>query len=248
MIRTAIVIGAGRGIGLAAAKALLEKGYNAVLAARHSGDEIRDLEQKYGGRLRFVHADISVAGDREGLIQSALKLGGRIDMIVNCAGVAPRARKDMLDISEADYDYVMDINLKGTYFLTQAAANWMCANAVEGRIVNIGSISAESVSLNRAEYCMSKAGERMLTQLFAVRLAPFHIGVFEISPGVIETEMIQTVKGKYEKLAADGVIPMHRIGTPDDVAKIVGAIADGEMDYATGTVFHCTGGLHIPNL
>lgn len=248
MIKTAIVTGSSRGIGFAAAKALLEKGYNVLISARTPTDDVRVLEEKHGKRLRFVRADIGAAEDRERLICEALEQYGRIDLLVNCAGVAPRVRKDMLEIEESDYDYVMNINLKGTYFLTQAVANWMCEHAVEGQIINIGSISAERISLNRAEYCISKAGERMLTQLFAARLAPFHIGVFEISPGVIETQMIQKVREKYEKLAEDGVIPMKRLGTPEDVAKMVCAIADGAMDYATGTVFHCTGGLHIPIL
>ena len=248
MKKTAVVTGASRGIGFAAARALLEKGYNAVLSARSPSEGVDRLAEQYGGRVLFVRADIGNAEDRDRLLHSALEQYGGIDLLVNSAGVAPRVRRDMLEITEADYNYVMDINLKGTYFLTQAVANWMRAHAVAGRIINIGSISAESVSLNRAEYCLSKAGERMLTQLFAARLAADHIGVFEISPGVIDTQMIQTVHEKYEQLAASGVIPMKRLGTPEDVAGMVCAIADGAMDYATGTVFHCTGGLHIPTL
>lgn len=248
MKKTAVITGASRGIGFAASKALLEKGYNAVLSARSPSEEVQELAAQYGERIRFVRADIGNAEDRGALLRTAIEQYGAIDLLVNSAGVAPRVRRDMLEITEEDYDYVMDINLKGTYFLTQAVANWMRAHAVAGRIINIGSISAQSVSLNRAEYCLSKAGERMLTQLFAARLAADHIGVFEISPGVIDTQMIQTVHEKYEKLAESGVIPMKRLGTPEDVAGIVCAIADGAMDYATGTVFHCTGGLHIPVL
>lgn len=248
MKKTAIVTGASRGIGLAAAKALLEKGFYVIAAARSPDKEAAGLMEQYGDSVQFVSADISAAEGRACLIRRALERYGSIDILINSAGVAPKARRDMLEITEDDYDYVMDINLKGTYFLTQAAANWMRAHEVEGKIINIGSISADSVSLNRAEYCMSKAGERMLTQLFAARLAPFHIGVFEISPGVIKTRMIETVQEKYEQLAETGGIPMKRLGTPEDVAKIVGAVADGAMDYATGTVFHCGGGLHIPSL
>lgn len=248
MKKTAVVTGASRGIGFAAAKALLEKDYNAVISARSPSEGVSELTKQYGERVRFTRADIGRAEDREQLIREALEQYGRIDILVNSAGVAPRSRRDMLEITQADYDYVMDINLKGTYFLTQAVANWMRAHAVPGRIINIGSISAQSVSLNRAEYCLSKAGERMLTQLFAARLAGDHIGVFEISPGVIDTQMIRTVHEKYEKLAESGVIPMRRLGTPEDVAGIICAIADGAMDYATGTVIHCTGGLHIPSL
>lgn len=248
MKQTAVITGASRGIGFAVAKALLEKNYNTVISARSPSEGVNELAEQYGGHVRFVRADIGNAEERDHLLRASLEYYGGIDLLVNSAGVAPRVRRDMLEITEADYDYVLDINLKGTYFLTQAVANWMRAHSVAGRIINIGSISAESVSLNRAEYCLSKAGERMLTQLFAARLAADHIGVFEISPGVIDTQMIQTVHEKYEKLAESGVIPMKRLGTPEDVAGIVCAIADGAMDYATGTVFHCTGGLHIPTL
>lgn len=247
MSKTAIVTGASRGIGLQIAKTLLEKGFNVVVTARSESPEIKELKALYGEKITFTAADISVEADRENVVNSAVQNYGEINLLVNNAGVAPRVRKDMMDISEEDYDYVMNINLKGTYFITQAVAKQM-NKAAGGRIVNIGSISFDTVSLNRAEYCMSKAGVHMLTQLFAVRLAPENIGVFEICPGVIDTPMIEKVKDKYNKLAQEGAIPVKRLGAPQDIANVVSAIADGLLDYATGSSIRCDGAMHIPIL
>ena len=246
-MRTAIVTGAGRGIGFAVAKALLEKGFNTILCARHKNDDVVELEKKFKEQICFLSADISKTEDRQLIVDTACQKYGTPYILVNCAGVAPRTRKDMLEITEDDFDYVVDINLKGTYFLTQKVANLMVEKG-EGYIVNIGSISADTVSLNRAEYCMSKAGVRMLTELFATRLAGHNISVFEVAPGVINTNMISTVKAKYDGLAADGTIPAKRLGEPEDVAKIVEAVVDGKLDYCTGTVLHCGGALHISTL
>lgn len=247
MIKTAIVTGASRGIGLRAAEALLEKGFCVTLCARNRNDAISDLEQAYKDAVCFVQADIADSDSRAKILHDTLNSFERLDVLINNAGVAPKTRKDMLEITEQDFDYVMDINLKGTYFLTQAAAKLMEKQG-GGYIINTGSISADIVSLNRAEYCMSKAGVRMLTKLFAARLAPYNIGVFEVSPGVIETDMIASVKAKYDALAESGAIPAGRLGTPDDVAKIVLSIVSGALDYSSGTVIHCDGGLHIPSL
>lgn len=244
MSNTAIITGGSRGIGLQTAKTLLSNGFNVVITARNMNDDIIELETLYADKFMFVSADIGSHEDRENLVTSAVEKFGSIDLLVNNAGVAPKVRKDMLEICEDDYDYVMNINLKGTYFLTQAVAKHM-QNCGGGRIVNIGSISSDTVSLNRAEYCMSKAGVHMMTQLFAVRLAADNIGVFEISPGVIDTPMIEKVKDKYNKLAQDGVIPMKRLGTPEDIANVIKAISDGALDYATGSVIRCDGAMHI---
>lgn len=184
MSKNAIVTGASRGIGLWTARVLLEKGYSVVVSARSKSEGIMELENLYGSAVSFVPADISCDKDRKKLIEAAVGTYGKITLLVNNAGVAPRERKDMLEISEDDYDYVMDINLKGTYFLTQQASKQMLHSG-GGRIINIGSISFDTVSLNRAEYCMSKAGVHMLTELFAVRLASENIKVFEISPAGI---------------------------------------------------------------
>ena len=247
MMKTAIVTGAARGIGLAVAEALLQKGYRTVLCSRHENENIARLREKYRDNMIFISADISSTADREKILSTATENFGTPFILVNNAGVAPKTRKDMLEITEENFDYVLGINLKGTYFLTQMAANLM-KEKNEGYIVNIGSISADTVSLNRAEYCISKAGVRMITGLFAERLAGNNIGVFEIAPGVIDTDMISKVKPRYDSLADNGTIPAKRLGRGEDVANTVLAIADGAMDYCTGTVLHCDGGLHIPTL
>lgn len=247
MSNTAIVTGGSRGIGLEIVKALLKKDYNVVISSRSINADVEALINEYGKRVSFVPSDIGCAKDRNEIVNTAVERYGGVTLLVNNAGVAPRVRKDMLEIGEDDYDYVMDINLKGAYFLTQAVAKLMI-KAGEGRIINTGSISSNTVSLNRAEYCMSKAGVSMMTRLFAVRLAEYNIPVIEIAPGVIDTPMIEKVKDKYNALAENGTIPAKRLGMPSDIAKAVEAVADGKLDYATGTVIRCDGGLHISTL
>lgn len=243
--KTAVITGASRGIGLEIAKELLKKDYYCILTARNMNDNLLALANEYGDKCFIKTLDISLLSDRECLIRDIIDKRGSVDVLVNNAGVAPKVRKDMLDILEDDFDYVLDINLKGTYFVTQAVAKIMNYG---GKIINIGSISAESVSTNRAEYCIAKAGISMITSLFAVRLAEQAIAVFEVRPGVIDTDMISNVKEKYNALANDGVIPTKRLGNPTDVAKIVLALASGSFDYATGSIIECGGGLHIKSL
>lgn len=247
MNKTAIVTGASRGIGYAIAQTLLSEGYNVVISARKMNDNLQELERIHTDKCIVCLADIAIQSDRDKIVTTATESFGGIDLLVNNAGVAPLVRKDMLDITIEDYDYVTDINLKGTFFLTQQVAKVM-QQVQRGRIVNIGSVSSESVSVNRAEYCISKAGISMITKLFAVRLAEYNIGVFEIRPGVIQTDMIATVKDKYQALAEEGVIPAKRLGTPQEVADAIKAIEQGMLDYATGTVINCGGGMHIPTL
>lgn len=247
MNKTAIVTGASRGIGYAIAQTLLNEGYNVVISARKMNDNLQELERIHTDKCIVCLADIAIQSDRDKIVTTATESFGGIDLLVNNAGVAPLVRKDMLDITMEDYDYVTDINLKGTFFLTQQVAKIM-QQVQRGRIVNIGSVSSESVSVNRAEYCISKAGISMITKLFAVRLAEYNIGVFEIRPGVIQTDMIATVKDKYQALAEEGVIPAKRLGTPQEVADAIKAIEQGMLDYATGTVINCGGGMHIPTL
>lgn len=247
MNNTAIVTGGSRGIGLEIVKALLAMDYNVVISSRSINAEVETLVKEYGARVSFVPSDIGSAEDRAKILDTAVENYGNVTLLVNNAGVAPRVRKDMLEIEEDDYDYVMNINLKGAYFLTQAVANQMIKSG-GGRIINTGSISSETVSLNRAEYCMSKAGVSMMTKLFAARLAEYDIPVIEISPGVIDTPMIEKVKEKYNKLAQNGTIPAKRLGMPSDIARAVEAVAEGKLDYATGTVIRCDGGLHISSL
>lgn len=247
MKKTAIITGSAKGMGFETAKALAENGYNVVLCARHSNDETESFIKSHSEAALFVEADISSEFDRNKIIAETLSRFGSVDVLINNAGVAPRVRKDMLDISEADFDYVMDINLKGTYFMAQPVAKIMQKQG-SGYIINTGSVSADAVSLNRAEYCISKAGISMLTKLLAVRLAPENIKVFEIQPGIIDTDMIASVKEKYNTLAENGGIPAGRLGTAADYAKAVLSVLSGGLDYATGTVIACGGGMHIPIL
>jgi len=174
-------------------------------------------------------------------------------MLVNNAGVAPLKRMDILEVSEASFDRVMGINLKGPYFLTQQVANWMIEQKKTHperayRIVNTGSISAYTSSPARGEYCVSKAGISMMTMLYADRLAEYGIGVFEIRPGIIQTDMTSVVKDKYDKLIAEGLTPIKRWGQPEDIAKAVGAIAEGRLDFSTGQVINVDGGFHLRRL
>lgn len=245
MIKTAVVTGASRGIGLEIAKALLDNNYYCVVTARNMNDNLLALTSKYGDKCTVKIMDISISSDRESLVSDIVGKFGAIDVLVNNAGVAPRTRKDMLDIAEEDFDYVIDINLKGTYFVTQSLSKIM---NLGGKIINIGSVSAESISTNRAEYCIAKAGISMITSLFAVRLAEKEISVFEVRPGVIDTDMINSVRDKYNALASNGVIPTRRLGRSADVASIVISLASGSFDYATGSIIECGGGLHIKTL
>jgi NAD(P)-dependent dehydrogenase (short-subunit alcohol dehydrogenase family) len=174
-------------------------------------------------------------------------------MLVNNAGVAPTERADILEASEESFDRVMSINLKGPYFLTQAIANWMIEQKEEEpdrtpRIVNTGSISAYTSSPERGEYCISKAGVGMMTKLYADRLAEYNIGVFEVRPGIVKTDMISAVQDKYDRLIADGITPIKRWGLPEDIGRAVGAIAEGRLDFSTGQVINVDGGFHLRRL
>lgn len=244
MRKTAIITGSARGMGFETAKELEKNGYNVVMCARHSNYEAEAFIEAHPDTALFVTADISDEGDRNKIISEALDSFGAVDVLVNNAGVAPRERKDMLDISDDDFDYVMDINLKGTYFMAQFVAKVMQKQG-GGYIINTGSVSADTVSLNRAEYCISKAGISMITKLFAVHLAADNIKVFEIRPGIIDTDMISSVKEKYNALAERGEIPVGRIGNAADYSKAVMAVLSGGLDYATGTIIECGGGMHI---
>ena len=182
MSKTAIITGSARGMGFETAKLLNKNGYNVVLCARHSNDNVENFVKNHSDTALFVPTDISISKDRENVISKAFEKFGAVDALINNAGVAPKKRKNILEITEDDFDYVMNINLKGTYFMTQAVAKVM-QNQNGGYIINTGSISAETVSLNRGEYCISKAGIGMITKLFAVDLATANIKVFEIRPG-----------------------------------------------------------------
>ncbi len=243
----AVITGGTRGIGKAIAEQLLIKGCTVIVTARGENDETAEMEKRYVGRFFFVPCDISDSDEINNLVRFVEVNFGKLDLLVNNAGVAPKERKDILDITADDFDYVMDINLKGTFFVTQRFAELLTKNK-KSRIVNISSMSAYTASVNRGEYCISKAGISMITKLFASRLAEYGVSVIEIRPGIIETEMTSKVKGKYEELIDDGITPIKRMGHPLDIAKCVVSIAEGNFDFCTGTVIDCDGGFNVRRL
>ncbi len=240
----AIVTGASRGIGRGIALELART-HRVIGTYRGRRDAAESLQAECGADI--VQCDISSAADRLALIEHARSRYGRLDLLVNNAGIAPRERLDLLEATEEIFDEVLATNLKGPYFLTQLAARWMAEQGA-GRIVFVTSISAYTASLNRGEYCISKAGLSMAVQLWAARLARHGVLVFEIRPGIIETDMIEKVRQAYEEKARSGLLPQGRLGTPADVARQVRAIAEGLLDYGTGTVLNADGGFHLRTL
>ncbi|MBQ7957032.1 MAG: 3-ketoacyl-ACP reductase [Clostridia bacterium] len=240
----AVVTGSSRGIGKGIAEELLKKGFDVVLTARKESEQIGELRDKFPGKVNFIPVDISDEEDVKKLVSFTEEKFGKIDLLVNNAGVAPRERKDILEISREDFDYLLNINLKGTFFVTQSFVPLLTKNE-KSRIVNISSMSAYTASVNRGEYCISKAGISMITKLFAARLAEYGVSVLEIRPGIIETDMTAKVKEKYEKLISEGITPIKRMGKPEDISKCVSSIADGNFDFCTGTVIDCDGGFNV---
>lgn len=255
-LRAALVTGAGRGIGRGIALALAGRGWAVAINYRGNAAAAQETAQAVaaaGGRPLLVQADIAQAAERQRLLDATLAAFGHLDLLVNNAGMAPRRRVDLLEVDEASYDEVMAVNLKGPFFLAQAAAKIMLAQARAGtsyapKIINIGSISAYTASVSRSEYCLSKAGLAMITQLFADRLAGEGINVYELRPGIIETDMTSVVKSKYDALIADGLTPIRRWGRPEDVATAVVAIAEGYLPFSTGEVINVDGGFHLRRL
>lgn len=251
MKKTAIVTGASRGIGRAISLKLASDGYIVIAAARASEEKsaeyIAELKAISPDSI-YVPADISDDTARKRLVDTAFEKFGRLDILVNNAGVAPLERNDILQMTAESMDRLLDINLKGTFFLTQYASNRMIENACGEAIINVTSMSAYTASINRGEYCISKAGLAMVTELFAVRLAEYGINVYEIRPGIIRTDMTATVTEKYEKLIAGGLLPIARMGVPEDIAKAVSALASGALPYSTGEVINIDGGFHIRTL
>ena len=243
-MKIAIVTGVLGGIGKESALHLCRAGYAVV------GMDVvyaHDLPAFEGYDFTYVKGDLADASSRENLVRIAASRG-EISVLVNVAGVAPKVRRDILEMTEESYDFVMGINTKGTLFLTQMVANQMVRQGKGGSIVNISSCSAYTSSTSRGEYCISKAGVSMITMLFADRLASEGITVNEICPGVIETGMTAGVKDKYDRLIEGGLIPLGRWGQPDDIAKAVVAICDGTFGYTTGQSFILDGGMHIRKL
>ena len=244
MKKTAIVTGALGGIGKESAIQLMRAGYTVL------GMDVvdaNDLSAFDGLDFVYFKGDLSNEASRLEIVKKAAEIG-EIALLVNVAGVAPKVRRDILEMTEESYDFVMGINTKGTLFLTQAVANEMVKQGHGGAIVNISSCSAYTSSVSRGEYCISKAGVSMITKLFADRLASEGITVNEICPGIIATGMTAAVKEKYDNLIAGGLVPLGRWGTPEDIAKAVVALADGTFGYTTGQSFIIDGGMHIRKL
>ena len=245
MKKIALVTGVASGIGRACAEILLKNNIAVVGLSRRA-----EMDAPLSGDFTYVSGDVSIAADRARFVDTALEKYGRIDILVNVAGVAPKVRADLLTMTEESYDYVMNINTKGMLFLTQRAANEMIRNDGDdkGCIVNSSSLSAYTSSVNRGEYCISKAGVSMITTLFADRLAEYGIMVNEIRPGIIATGMTATVKQKYDDLIDGGLLPIKRWGQPEDIANGVWALCSGALPYVTGQSLDVDGGFHIRRL
>lgn len=254
-----LVTGAGRGIGRGIAIELAKLGHAVVInyaGNSAAADECLQLVRAAGGDGITVQADIALPADRARLLQEVITAYGRIDLLVNNAGVAPAVRADLLEAGEESFDRLININLKGPYFLTQQVALQMIEQIKIGtlndfglpRIVSITSVSAYTASVNRGDYCVAKAGLAMMTSLFAARLAEYGINVYEVRPGVIATDMTGGVKEKYDKLIEQGAWPIRRWGQPDDVGRAVAAIARGDLPFSTGEVINVDGGFHLRTL
>jgi NAD(P)-dependent dehydrogenase (short-subunit alcohol dehydrogenase family) len=241
---SSIVTGASRGIGRAIATELART-HDVIATYRGRRDAAETLQAETG--CEIVQCDISSREDREALLRFAREKFGSLDLLVNNAGIAPRERRDLLEATEESFDELIATNLKGPHFLTQAAARWM-AECGEGRVVFVTSISAYTASVNRGEYCISKAGLSMSVALYAQRLAETGVKVFEIRPGIIRTDMISKVEKIYDEKIASGLLPQRRMGEGADVARAVRAIADGLLDYSTGQVLNVDGGFHLRSL
>lgn len=249
-----LVTGAGRGIGRGIALELAKLGHNVVInyaGNSAAAEECLSLVKDAGGDGITLKADVSDAEDRARLVSESVEKYGRIDLLVNNAGVAPNVRADILEAGEESFDRLININLKGPYFLTQLVANQMISqpkSEVPSQIVTVSSVSVYTASVNRGDYCIAKAGLGMLTALYAARLAEYGINVYEIRPGVIETDMTGGVKEKYDALIEAGAWPIKRWGQPSDVGRAIAAIARGDFPYSTGEVFNVDGGFHLRTL
>lgn len=254
--RVALVTGGGRGIGRGIAECLAKSGFDLAINGVRDESQVADTIAalgKLGAAVAYCQGNVAEPADRQAILDGVRNKFGRLDVLVNNAGVAPTVRADILEATEESFDRLIAINLKGPYFLTQLAARWMVeqrqADAkFQGVIVNISSVSATEASINRGDYCISKAGVTMATQLWAHRLAEFGIAVYEVRPGIIESDMTAAVKEKYDKLFAEGLTVENRWGQPEDVGRAVAMLALGELTYATGNVLNIDGGLTLRRL
>ena len=253
MNKVALITGGSRGIGLGIAKHLAANGFDLAINGIRPIKQVQDVVDELhfpGVDVIYCPGDISSKKHREFILNKVKDHFGRLNLLVNNAGIAPRQRMDLLETTEESFEEVMRVNLRGTYFLTQSVAKWMITqkqaqSLFEASIINITSISAQVASVNRGEYCISKAGLSMMTKLFAVRLGDHNIPVYEIQPGIIRTDMTAPVEEKYNELIADGLSLQKRWGIPDDIGKAVAAIATGHFAFSTGQTFIVDGGLTV---
>ncbi|HEY1684839.1 MAG TPA: 3-ketoacyl-ACP reductase [Tepidisphaeraceae bacterium] len=255
--KVALITGGSRGIGLGVAMSLAQSGFDVAINGRRAAEEVTSpIEQlrATGAKVLYLRADISAHPDRAAMLEQIEQTFGRLDVLVNNAGVAPEQRADILDASEDSFDRLISINLKGPYFLTQAVAQWMIRQRQSsgpewrGCIINVSSISATVASINRGDYCISKAGIAMATKLWATRLTEYNIDVYEIRPGIIASDMTAGVKEKYDKLFASGLAIEKRWGNPEDIGRAAAMLAAGQLPYAPGQVLILDGGVTLPRL
>lgn len=252
----ALVTGGSRGIGLGIAECLAKAGFDLVINGRRDQSDVQptlDALLALGAETLYCQADVGSLEDHTKMLSAIREHFGRLDSLINNAGVAPSVRADLLEAGPESFDRLIGINLRGPYFLTQQAAKWMVEQKqnspdFQGAIINVSSISATVASVNRGDYCISKAGVAMATQLWAARLAEYGIGVYEVRPGVIRTDMTSGVTEKYDKLIAEGLTAEPRWGEPSDVGKAVATLASGALSYATGNVLMVDGGLTLQRL
>ncbi len=248
----AVVTGARRGIGAAIAIELAARGFDLAITDIEGSDAEETLAgvEAHGGSGRLFHSDLGKVEAHASVIDRIVAWHGPISCLVNNAGIPSPSRGDLLDVTPMSFDKVLEVNLRGTFFFTQAVASHMSGTPASGArsIVTVSSVSVDMASIERAEYCLSKSALGMLTKLFALRLAPLGIGVFEVRPGIIRTLMTEGVAARYEQRIADGLVPMGRWGDPEDVARAVSALASGRIGFSTGSVIHVDGALSIPRL
>jgi 3-oxoacyl-[acyl-carrier protein] reductase len=256
MKKTALVTGGSRGIGLGISEQLAKSGFDLAINGVRPEEEVAETIahlKSYGGAVIYCQGNIGDKTDRQNIVDKVRKSFEKLNLLVNNAGVAPKERLDILQATEESFDHVMGINLKGPYFLTQSIASWMIEQKeadpeFSGGIIYISSISATVASVNRGEYCLSKAGISMASQLFAVRLGEFGIPVYEVRPGIIKSDMTAGVTAKYDQLIENGLTVQKRWGLPEDVGKVVASIASEDFSYSTGQVFMIDGGLTLSRL
>jgi len=249
----ALVTGGRQGIGLAVVYELASNGFNIAFTARNKSDECKEIIEQcasLGAKAVYIPSDLADIESHAQLIDKVVSWGGGFDCLVNNAGIGTLHRGDLLEMSVESFDSVMSVNVRGTFFLSQQVARWMCTNpSVHYRsIISISSVSALMTSPDRADYCMSKAALAMMTNAFALRLAEENIGVFELRPGIIKTAMTEKVSGKYDKRISEGLVPAKRWGVPEDIAQALLPFAQGTMNFATGSALELDGGLSINRL